>query len=132
MHYLNILSKVQINQVQDVSQEIVLYRPNSHTKAMDGLFKYIGNCAQIACAWGHLKHFILEHVHKRKVKTQPLFLQMSLLKVVFCICMVNSEHLNGSFMLFEKRFIHCLRIFLVLPLSVTPIYLSIKDLEIFD
>ena len=34
MHSLNILSKAQINQVQDV-------RPNSITKAMDGLFKSI-------------------------------------------------------------------------------------------
>ena len=36
---LIILSKAQINQVQDVSQKVTLLRPNSVTKAMDGLFK---------------------------------------------------------------------------------------------
>ena len=40
MHSLNILSKAQINQVQDVSQKVTLYRLNSISKAMDGLFKY--------------------------------------------------------------------------------------------
>ena len=40
MHSLNILSKSQINQVQDVSQKVALHRPNSITKAMDGFFKY--------------------------------------------------------------------------------------------
>ena len=34
---LNILSKAQINQVQDVHQKLTLHRPNSITKAMDGL-----------------------------------------------------------------------------------------------
>ena len=52
-----------INQVQDVSQKITLHRPNPGAKAMDGLFKYIGNRAWFARAlslWGHLKtvHFI--------------------------------------------------------------------------
>ena len=32
MHTLNILSKAQINQVQDVSQKVTLHRPNSITK----------------------------------------------------------------------------------------------------
>ena len=32
------------NQVQDASQTNTLHHPNSITKAMDGLFKYIGNC----------------------------------------------------------------------------------------
>ena len=35
----------QINQVQDVSQKVTLYRPNLITKAMDGLFKYNRNRA---------------------------------------------------------------------------------------
>ena len=39
-----------------------MHRPNLLTKAMDGLFKYTGNCAWLARAlsyWGHLKtaHF---------------------------------------------------------------------------
>ena len=50
MHSLNILSKAQINQVQDVSQKVTLHRPNSITKAMDGLFKYNGNRASFARA----------------------------------------------------------------------------------
>ena len=40
MHSLNILNEAQINKVQDVSQKSTLHRPNSITKAMDGLFKY--------------------------------------------------------------------------------------------
>ena len=43
MHSLDILSKAQINPVQDVSQKITLHRPNSITKGMDGLFKYDEN-----------------------------------------------------------------------------------------
>ena len=43
--FLNILSKAQINQIQDNSQKITLHRPNLITKAMDGLFKYYGNHA---------------------------------------------------------------------------------------
>ena len=39
MHSLNILSKAQINQVQDVDQKVTLHRPNSIIKVMDGLFK---------------------------------------------------------------------------------------------
>ena len=35
----------QINQVQDVSQNVALHRPNSIIKAMDGLFKYNRNHA---------------------------------------------------------------------------------------
>ena len=41
-----------------VSQKTALRRPNSLTKAMDGLFKYIGNRAWFARAlsyWGHLE-----------------------------------------------------------------------------
>ena len=45
MHSLSILSKAQINLVKYVSQKIKLQRPNSQTKAMGGLFKYIGNRA---------------------------------------------------------------------------------------
>ena len=40
---LDILSKAQINLVQDASQEVTLHLPNSITKAIDGLFKYNGN-----------------------------------------------------------------------------------------
>ena len=50
MHSLIILSKTQINQVQDVSQNVTLQRPNSIIKAMDGLFKYNRNCAGFARA----------------------------------------------------------------------------------
>ena len=50
MHSLNILSKVQMNQVQDVSQKVTLHRSYSITKAMDGLFKYNGNRAWLARA----------------------------------------------------------------------------------
>ena len=32
-------------QVKHVSQKVALHRPDSLTKAMDGLFKYIGNRA---------------------------------------------------------------------------------------
>ena len=46
MHSLGILSKAQINQVIDASQKVKLHRPNSITKAMDGLFKYNGNRAK--------------------------------------------------------------------------------------
>ena len=42
---LNILSKVQINEVQDVSQKVTFHRPISITKAMGGLFKYNRNRA---------------------------------------------------------------------------------------
>ena len=41
MHSWRFLIKAQIN----VSQKAALRRPNSLTKAMDGLFKYIGNHA---------------------------------------------------------------------------------------
>ena len=37
--------KQSANKVQDVSQKVTLNRPNSITKAMDGLFKYIRNRA---------------------------------------------------------------------------------------
>ena len=58
MHSLSILSKAQINYVKHVSQKVTLYRPDSLTKAMDGLFKYIGNRAWFARAlsyWGNLE-----------------------------------------------------------------------------
>ena len=45
MHSLIIFNKSQINKVQDVSQKCTLYRPNSITKAVDGLFKYNRNRA---------------------------------------------------------------------------------------
>ena len=41
MHSLRILSKAQINKVKQVSQKVALHRPDSLTKALDGLFKYI-------------------------------------------------------------------------------------------
>ena len=50
MHSLDILSKAQINQVQDAIQEVILHCPNSIIKAMAGLFKYNGNCAQFTRA----------------------------------------------------------------------------------
>ena len=50
MHFLNILSKAQINQVKDVSQKDTLHRPNSIAKSMDGLFKYNRNRAWFAGA----------------------------------------------------------------------------------
>ena len=45
MHYLDILSKAQIHQGQDAIQTATLHRPNSITKATDGLFKYDGKRA---------------------------------------------------------------------------------------
>ena len=48
MHSLSILSKAQINLVKHVSQKVALHCPDSLTKAMDGLFKYIGNRAWFA------------------------------------------------------------------------------------
>ena len=47
MYFLNILSKAQINQVQDVDQKITLHHPNLITKAMDGLL----NIMEIAPDW---------------------------------------------------------------------------------
>ena len=49
-----------------------LRRPNLLTKAMDGLFKNIGNRAWSARAFsywgpGHLKQPVSEHVLKRKI-----------------------------------------------------------------
>ena len=44
MHSMNMLSKAQINQVQDARQKVTLQRPNS-TKAMGGLLKYNRNKA---------------------------------------------------------------------------------------
>ena len=58
MHSLSILSKAQIKLVKHVSQKVVLHRPDSLTKAMDGLFKCIGNRAWFPRAlsyWGHLE-----------------------------------------------------------------------------
>ena len=58
MHSLGILSKAQINWVKHVSQKVALHRPDLLTKAMDGLFKYIGNRAGFVRAlsyWGHLE-----------------------------------------------------------------------------
>ena len=48
MHSLDILSNAQINQVQDASQTVTFHRPNSISKAMDGLFKYNGYRALLA------------------------------------------------------------------------------------
>ena len=42
---LSILSKAQIKQVEDVNQNVTMYRHNSVVKAMYGLFEYIGNRA---------------------------------------------------------------------------------------
>ena len=50
MHSLNILNKVQINKVQDVSQKCTLHRPNSITKVMNDFFKYNRNRAGFARA----------------------------------------------------------------------------------
>ena len=50
------------------SQKTTLRRPNSLTKAMDGLFKYIGNHTWFARAlsyWGHLETTRFKHVQKR-------------------------------------------------------------------
>ena len=55
---LSILSQAQINSVKHVSQKVALHRPDSLTKTLDGLFKYIGNRAWFARAlsyWGHLE-----------------------------------------------------------------------------
>ena len=52
MYSLNILSKPQINEVQDVSQKIMLHSPNSITKAVFGLFKHNGNHAWFTRALG--------------------------------------------------------------------------------
>ena len=50
LHSLYILSKVQINQVNDVSQKVTLHHPNSLIKAMYFLFNYNGNRAWFAHA----------------------------------------------------------------------------------
>ena len=107
MHSLNIFNKAQINKVQIVSEKVKLHRQNSLTKAMYGLFNYIMEIApdslvrKTSVVISNLS--ILEHVHKRKgaryAKSQPLFLQMSLHKVA-CICTVNFEYANASFMLY--------------------------------
>ena len=58
MHSLGVLIKAQINLDKHVSQKTTLRRPNSLIKAMDGLFKYIGNRAWFTRAlsyWGHLE-----------------------------------------------------------------------------
>ena len=58
MHPLRFLIKAQINSDKYVSQKTTLCRPNSLTKAMDGLFKYIGNGAWFTRAlsyWGNLE-----------------------------------------------------------------------------
>ena len=58
MRSLRFLIKAQINKDKYVSQKTTLCRPNSLTKAMDGLFKFIGNRAWFTRAlsyWGHLE-----------------------------------------------------------------------------
>ena len=50
MHSLDILSKAQINPVQDASLKVTLHHPNSITEAMDGLFKYNEDRANFARA----------------------------------------------------------------------------------
>ena len=58
-----------------VKKLYTLHRPDSQTKAMDGLFKYIGNRAWFARAlsyWVISKHPVLEHVHKRKIARRAL------------------------------------------------------------
>ena len=50
--------KQSANKLKYVSQNATLYRPNSLTKAMDGLFKCIGNRTWFARGlsyWGHLE-----------------------------------------------------------------------------
>ena len=42
--------KQSANKVKHVSQKVALHRPDSLTKAMDGLFIYIGNSAWFARA----------------------------------------------------------------------------------
>ena len=58
MHSLRFFIKAQINLDRYVSQKTTLRRTNSLTKVMDGLFKYIGNCAwfsPVLSYWGHLE-----------------------------------------------------------------------------
>ena len=50
MYSFDILSKAQINQVQDASQKVTLHFPNLIAKVMDGLFNYNGNRAYFASA----------------------------------------------------------------------------------
>ena len=45
MHSMNILSKAQIIQVQNVNQKVTLHRPYSLFEAVDDLLKYTRNSA---------------------------------------------------------------------------------------
>ena len=89
LHSSNILSKAQINQVQDVSQKVIMHCPYSIAKAMDGLFKYNGNRTWFAPALSLWDHLINHSFHSMGIrekngshaKTQPLFQQMILSQV---------------------------------------------------
>ena len=69
VHSLRFLIKAQINEDKYVSQKTALRCPNSLTKAMDGLFKYIRNRAWFDGAlsyWGHLETARFGACAKRK------------------------------------------------------------------
>ena len=60
------LSKALINKYKYVSQKATLHRPNSLTKALDGLFKYVGNRVWFARALGYWDHLETAR-HRRKI-----------------------------------------------------------------
>ena len=65
-----IFNQAQINLDKYVSQKTTLPHPNSLTKVMDGLFKYIGNRTWFACVlsyWGHLETACFGAHAKRKI-----------------------------------------------------------------
>ena len=95
MHSLNILSKVQINQVQDVSQKVTLHGHNSLTKFS---YKSDGGLEIVPDSLMHIVNGVI---------SKPPVLEQMHLHMVDCICTVNSEYANDSFMLpFEERVIH--------------------------
>ena len=77
--------------------------PNSLTQVLDDMFKITRNRTRFARAlnkWVYLKTAHLEHVLKRKIKSQLIFLRMNLLKIDFAFAQwIMSVHLNGSVML---------------------------------
>ena len=90
MHSLNIFSKAQINQVQDVSQKLhCTHRPYSLKRWMpcSNIIEAGPDSLGVKRVGVISNPFILEHVHKRKTtrhtEAQHLFLQMSMPKIDF-------------------------------------------------
>ena len=134
MHPLNILSKAQLNQVQDVSQKVTLHHPNSHSIAMNGLFKYNGlrlihlcfklvGSSQTRPFWSMC---IREKWHVM-LKPKLCSYKWTCSKLILHIYIVNSEYANGSFVihnLWITGYSPLMNTFWEYPFLSTPIRIS--------